>query len=376
MSEFSDSFSTDNRKGRVVNILLGDASARGGIERVSISLANALADKYIVEVTSLYKSRAALSFRLIDNIKLRVFNHGHEESMYNRKRGLISGLIFDFIYIWHKKKKLSRTNNTDSITISCDTKMTLLAIMSGCKNIIAIEHFEYDAINPLLKLLRRFLYRKISAVVTLTHEDKHKYFWLNESKHKVIPNIVEVPTALLPESEKRNTVLAVGRFVEQKGFDLLLEAWHLIPDNNWQLKIIGDGPDKVLLEKIIEKKDITNVSLEPFSENIQNDYQQAKIFVLSSRYEGLGMVLIEALAHGLACVSFDCPAGPKTILNKHNGILVEAENVRELSAALMKLMADESLRLDYSKNAPKSIQEYTKPEVLTSWTKLIEQVVL
>ncbi|WP_437612234.1 glycosyltransferase family 4 protein [Erwinia sp. V71] len=375
MSVCSNSFSTDNRKRIAVNILLGDVSAKGGIERVSISLANALADNYYVKIISLYQSRHSLPFKISDSVTLQVLESSYEESMYNRKRGLFSGLFFDFVYILRKKKKLSLFCHSDSVTISCDTKMTLLAKLSGCKNVIAIEHFEYDTINSLLKSIRKILYRKISAVVTLTHEDKDKYFWLDQRQHKIIPNIVESPEVILPDSERENTVLAVGRFVEQKGFDLLIDAWSAIPESNWTLKIIGDGPGKNSLEDMIKKMGVKKVSLEPFKENISEDYQRAKIFVLSSRYEGLGMVLIEALANGLACVSFDCPAGPKTILNKSNGILVEAENTKKLSAALMSLMDDERLRLKYSACAPGSISEYRKKQVLMNWEKLIEQVV-
>lgn len=168
-------------------------------------------------------------------------------------------------------------------------------------------------------------------------------------------------------------MLAIGRFVEQKGFDLLLSAWSKISTEGWSLIIVGDGPDKPLLEKFINDNKLSNVVLAPFTDNIGKHYEQAKVFVLSSRYEGLGMVLIEALSYGLPCISFNCPAGPKSILSKDNGILVKAESSEELSIAIKKLMDDESLRELYSAKAVPSIKEYTKEQVLKLWVEIIEQ---
>ncbi|CNH13162.1 glycosyltransferase family 4 protein [Yersinia pekkanenii] len=375
MHEYSNNFSPSSNKQIVIQILLGDISSKGGIERVSVSLANALSEYYDVEIISLYKASRDLYFKPSDKVKLHLLTEGYEESMYNRKKGLIKGILFDLQYINKKNKLLKKLNKNKSIIISCDTKMSLLAKLSGYKNIIAIEHFEYDVINPILKYIRKIIYRKISAVVTLTNEDADKYSWLPKNKHKIIPNIVEIPEKKIFESDKKNNVLAVGRFVEQKGFDLLLAAWAKIPTQDWSLTIVGDGPDKPLLEKFIKEKNLTNVYLEPFTDNIGKYYEQAKIFVLSSRYEGLGMVLIEALAYSLPCISFNCPAGPKTILNKDNGILVEAENTEQLSIAIKMLIDNETLRKKYSNNASSSINEYTKEQVLKLWFKTIEQTI-
>ncbi|RXK32973.1 hypothetical protein BBD39_04155 [Arsenophonus endosymbiont of Bemisia tabaci Asia II 3] len=358
-----------------IKILLGDISSRGGIERVSVSLANALSDKYDVEIISLYKTNPELHFKLSKKINIHILNDGYEESMYNRKKKFIQNIIFDLKYINKKNKSLKKFIACSDIIISCDTKMSLLAMLSGSKYIIAIEHFEYDIINPVLRYVRKIIYKKISAVITLTNENVDKYSWLPKHKHKIIPNIVEIP--ILKEKKILKTdknVLAIGRFVEQKGFDLLLSAWSKISTKGWSLIIVGDGPDKPLLEKFINDNELNNVVLAPFTKNIGEYYEQAEIFVLSSRYEGLGMVLIEALSYSLPCISFNCPAGPKTILSKDNGILVKAENCEELSIAIKKLMNDENLRKLYSSKALFSIKEYAKEQVLKLWIETIEQI--
>ncbi|MDN0108087.1 glycosyltransferase family 4 protein [Yersinia rochesterensis] len=371
MSEFSKNSSSPINKKIAIKILLGDISSRGGIERVSVSLANALSDNYDVEIISLYKTNSELYFQPSKKVNIHILKNEYEESMYNRKKKLIEGMLFDLRYINKKKKSLEKSIGHNDIVISCDTKMSLLAKLSGSKHIIAIEHFEYDVINPILKYIRKIIYKKISAVVTLTNEDAKKYSWLPSHKHKIIPNIVEIPEK--KSLKKENNVLAIGRFVEQKGFDLLLSAWSKISTEGWSLIIVGDGPDKPLLEKYINDNKLSNVVLAPFTDNIGKHYEQAKVFVLSSRYEGLGMVLIEALSYGLPCISFNCPAGPKSILSKDNGILVKAESSEELSIAIKKLMDDESLRELYSAKAVPSIKEYTKEQVLKLWVEIIEQ---
>lgn len=371
VSEFSKNSLSPINKKKSIKILLGDISSRGGIERVSVSLANALSDEYDVEIISLYKTNSELYFKPSKKVNIHILKNEYEESMYNRKKKLIEGMLFDLRYINKKKKSLGKLIGHNDIVISCDTKMSLLAKLSGSKHIIAIEHFEYDVINPILKYIRKIIYKKISAVVTLTNEDAKKYSWLSPHKHKIIPNIVDIPEK--KSLEKENNVLAIGRFVEQKGFDLLLSAWSKISTEGWSLIIVGDGPDKPLLEKFINDNKLSNVVLAPFTDNIGRHYEQAKIFVLSSRYEGLGMVLIEALSYGLPCISFNCPAGPKSILSKDNGILVKAESSEELSIAIKKLMDDGNLRDLYSAKAVPSIKEYTKEQVLKLWVEIIEQ---
>lgn len=373
MSEFSK-HSFINRPH--IHIFLGDIASKGGIERVSVNLANALSSLYPVRLISLYCSTKEMSFLPGKAVSIDIIHNGFEESMYNRSKSLFSGMLFDISYINRKSKELKQRLLIDknTIAICCDVKMALLAKRAGYKKIIAIEHFEYDVINPILKKIRKLLYKKINALVTLTSEDKDKYAWLSNRQHKIIPNIVDVPEKISDFSLRDNTVLAVGRLTSQKGFDLLLKAWRKIDSSNWILKIIGDGEDRELLLSFINENNMTNVKLLPFTKKIHDEYNHAKIFVLSSRYEGFGMVLVEALAFGMACISYDCPAGPKTILNNNNGILVEAENVEHLAQALEKLMKDEALQRTYSEISPSSIHNYTEGKVLSEWDMLIKQV--
>lgn len=360
--------------------LLGDCTAKGGIEKVTISLAEALSTYFNSSITSLYQSNPKVSFKL-NSIPVDYLNNRHEKSMYNRKyKSLVAGILFDFCYIFFKLPALRRSlkNRSADFLVSCDIKMTVLAIFATmftrCK-VIVIEHFEYDVPNTILKKIRKLIYRYVSSVVILTDEDKPKYDWLEKSKIHIIPNIVSINFD--GYQVKKKIIIAVGRMCYQKGFDLLIEAWsHIATEqHDWTLQIYGEGEDKVMLENLIDAYQLNNVELHPFTSNIDEVYQKASAFVLSSRFEGLGMVLIEALAHQLPCVSFDCPAGPKTII-KHgvNGSLVTTGNVVELSEAISVLLNNKELRNRYSSNSVASISNFSQDVVVGKWINLVRGI--
>ena len=169
---------------------------------------------------------------------------------------------------------------------------------------------------------------------------------------------------------KENTVLAIGRLTYQKNFLALLEAWYLIQQHteNWKLEIIGDGEEYSLLKQYIEQKNLYNVELKASTTDVASLYEKAEFLVVSSRYEGLSMVLVEAQSFGLPCISFDCPYGPgEVIINNRNGLLVDDQNVEALGKAIKKLIEDSSLRKEFSKNALEDAKRYQKDSILQQW---------
>jgi glycosyltransferase involved in cell wall biosynthesis len=176
-----------------------------------------------------------------------------------------------------------------------------------------------------------------------------------------------------------NRVLAAGRLTEQKGFDLLLDAWATIPDDmrtGWELRIVGEGEDRPLLQEKIEKLGLgSEVQLEGHSDNMADEFSESDLFVLSSRFEGFGLVVVEALSFGLPVISFNCVAGPGEILTHNfNGKLVPPENVDSLAEALAELMVNESLRHQMSKNTPVGLERFSQSEVRHQWLSLIDSV--
>ncbi|MGF1691951.1 glycosyltransferase family 4 protein [Photobacterium kagoshimensis] len=360
---------------------LNNASGRGGIERVSVTLSNKLKSlhNFDVSILSLYKTYDEEVFKS-EGVKVEYLNHSHEVSMYNRKLNAFKGIIFDLNYIRKKApgfRRYIRDNKIDTIICS-DIKMVILALFStvGIKTkVIAIEHFEYDVPHPILKWVRSKIYNKIDALVILTNEDRHLYHWMDSDKLFTIPNIVEAKT--MQKNTRKKVAIAVGRLCEQKGFDLLIDAWHRSTalKAGWKLEIYGEGEDKDYLNKIIEDNRIENITLMPYAKNIDSVYNSAEMFILSSRYEGLGMVLIEALAHSLPCISFDCPAGPKTIItHEENGLLVPVGDVAKLAKAIDLLINTDELRSKFINNASNSIDAYSENSVTEKWMNLFRLI--
>lgn len=366
-----------------VIFLLGDATEQGGIEKVTLNLADELSkEKSIeqVEVLSLYKKNQTISFP-VDKVKINYISRSYEVSMYNRQLGAVRGLMFDFFYVIRKSFRVNfflKYNKFDTFVVP-DVKtllMVILATLFKSSRIISVEHFEYDIPSKPIKILRKLLYRlERVKVITQTDEDYLKYSWINEKKIKIIPNMVNVLTRNVVE--RKNKVIAIGRFCHQKGFDLLIDAWASIPEESrlgWHLEIYGQGDDADILVRQIDSNNIKGVQLLPFTKNIDDIYSEAKVFVLSSRFEGLGMVLIEALAHKLPCISYACPAGPRTIIkNNYNGILVEPENIKELGRSIEMLIKNESLREHLSSNAINSIHKFSKSVVTDKWVDVINE---
>ncbi|MEI9537268.1 glycosyltransferase family 4 protein [Enterobacter cancerogenus] len=361
-------------------VFLGDLSSKGGIERVSVALANGLAKCYDVTIISLYRSTKYLTFIPSDKVNVIYLHDDFEKSMYNRNLKGISGLKFDFMYMMRKLKQLKKINlnlSKNDVLLSCDIKMSLLlALFARKSKIIAIEHFEHDIGNAVLRKIRGKLYPKFSAVVSQTLEDQSKYLkWLPQNKHKIIPNIVSFEAIESSGNEiKQKIVLAVGRLTYQKGFDLLLQAWAEADTNDWSLKIVGDGEEYDNLNSLITKLKISNAEIVPFQTNIQYLYCSSEIFVLSSRFEGLGMVLIEALTCGLACISFDCPAGPKTIITSDNGVLVPTGDIKKLSQSISFLINNEDERKRLQKKSAASVDRFKETNVIAKWRELLNEI--
>ena len=169
-------------------------------------------------------------------------------------------------------------------------------------------------------------------------------------------------------------IISIGRYSEQKGYDRLIEAWIKVnrkhPD--WHIRIYGEGQDRNSLQELIEKHHIENsFSLCPPTKSIQEKYLESSIYVMSSRFEGLPMALLEAMACGVPCISFDCPYGPAEIITpEEDGILVKNGNTDELADAICRLIEDTDKRIRMGKQAQKNIQRYSREEVMKLWDEL------
>lgn len=241
-------------------------------------------------------------------------------------------------------------------------------------------------LSGLMDSMRRKLYPQARGLMVLAERTKNEWARdiVEDSKIHVIPNFLpehDSDSAGKKEQsivdQSREYIFACGRLVEQKGFDLLLEAYAKalkvssapLPD----LKIAGGGDDLHKLKDLAEKLKIKKrVSFLGQRSDVLQLMSNAVCFVLSSRHEGFGIVIIEAMASGTPVISFDCPAGPDEIItDRVDGILVETGNTNRLADAIVELCGSEKLRSDLAANALRTKDRYSLKNVASMWEKVI-----
>lgn len=234
--------------------------------------------------------------------------------------------------------------------------------------------------SPMQKLITHLWMRqlinqlkKLDKFITLTNQDR--LMWTELKNIETINN----PLSFFPERFSQcesKQIIAAGRYVPQKGFDLLIEAWSLVEKKHpdWKLLIFGDG-DRKLLENIINKNNLQNCYLKHSTNDIASEFINSSFYVLSSRFEGFGMVVIEAMACGIPAIAFDCPCGPKDIINNlKDGILVKSGNINELAEKICFLIENEDIRKEMGINARKNSERFKIDYICQVWKNLFENL--
>lgn len=360
----------------------------GGMERVLANKANYLVKQgYEVVIITTDQRDAPSFFPLNKKIKCYDLGINYEE---NNGRSFFNKLIhYPGKQRKHKKRLidlLKKEKPDITISMFCNDISFMPHIKDGSKKILEIHFSKYKRIQygrkGLWKLADRWLswqdekwVRRFDKFVVLTEEDRR--YWGNLHNITVIPNARTFTPSQTADMENKK-VIAVGRYTYQKGFERLIEAWHLIiPDfPDWRLEIVGDGEQRAMLKEMTARYGIENsVVLVPANNEIEKHYLSSSVYAMTSRYEGLPMVLLEAQAFGLPIISFNCKCGPSDIVdNGKNGFLVEESDIPAFASQLRKVMADIELRKKMSRNALETSKKFSVEPVMSRWMQLFKSL--
>ena len=247
--------------------------------------------------------------------------------------------------------------------------------------LVAWEHFNfYETMGTKIRMpIRRRFTRKADAVVTLTREDKKYYTRAFRGKTRIVQiyNPIVIPEKPPEYNIYSKTIISVGRLARQKGFDFLIETAELVfakhPD--WEWLILGEGDQRQHLEAMLTKKRLDNVRLVGKVGNVEDYLSDAAIFVMTSRYEGFPLALVEAKAIGLPAVSFDCRTGPSELIEDGvNGFLIDCFDVEQMAERICELIEDRQKRLAFSKRALDNAEKMNYEMVTAQWKSLLESL--
>lgn len=362
----------------------------GGVERVLTLKANYFADYFGYDITIILTEGKdkPLFYPLSDKIKVINLDIGFEE--------LWTCSFFKKVFVYLKKQRQFKEALTNELMrLRPDITISLLRreinfindIKDGSRKIGELHinranyrNFKTENANILKRLFAKIWssnllshLKKLDKLVVLTEKDRETWTELNNVV--AIPDPLSFnPTSVSPLTEKR--VLAIARYSHEKGIDLLLKAWAIAErkTDDWRLDVFGDG-DRTIYEKMIDELSIdrNRCQLHGRTNNVEQEYVNSSIFVLSSRFEGFGMVITEAMACGLPVVSFDCPWGPRSIIsNQEDGLLIEDGNVVALAEGLSFMMNDNSLRQSMHNAGLRNVQRFSIGQIAERWKVIFE----
>ena len=365
----------------------------GGVERVITLKASYFAEQYGYDVTIIVtegKGRDSF-FPLSDKVKVVNLAINFEELwtcsfirkvfIYLKKQHLYKQLL---------SQKLLRIRPDITISTLRREINFLNDIPDGSKKIGELHvnranyrSFKTEKSNYLKDLFAKLWannlvghLKKLDKLVVLTKEDC--LAWPELKNICVIPDPLPfTPSHVSPLTEKR--VIAVARYSHEKGIDLLLQAWADVEKQcaDWRLDVFGEG-DTVSYEQLIDELaiDRSRCKLNGCTNEIEHEYQKSSVAVCSSRFEGFGLAIVEAMACGLPVVSFNCPWGPQEIItNGENGLLVENGNIIKMADAINILIRNKKYREQIGKKSVVSVQQYNRSQIVQKWNDLFKKII-
>ena len=352
--------------------LSGDMSRTGGTERVLSIIANELSkqkNKFNIHILSITNENNTSYFNLENEIKNDRILKSKDVNFKKQYFQVVKGI-----------RHYIKENNID-ILIDVEVIASLFSILATRftkTKLISWEHFNfYEDNGSHLRIYARKLAARFSnCIITLTEHDKQNYLNNLDIKGKV--EYIYNPIEEVDDMEcniKSKQIISVGRLTYQKGFDMLCDVAKVVLKDNkgWKWLILGDGEDKDKLRSKIKEYGLENkLILKGNVSNVEEYYKNSSLYVMTSRFEGLPMTLLEAKTYKLPIVSFNCLTGPSEIVkNNINGYLINPENVEAMSNKLNILMNDENKLKEFSNNAQIDIEKFKLKPIIERWEKVL-----
>lgn len=352
-----------------------DTMTKGGAERVISNLSNYLIEDNEVEILTLLDRKCA--YKLNQKIKF------HSLKISEKKKNIFEKISYTINNVKEYKKRVSQIN--PDIIVSFLPRSSYYALIAATKNKIKIIVSErndpkQEYKNLVNKLLMKALYKRADGFVFQTEDAQRYYNKKIQQKSIIIPNPIDDNFLCQPcETERKNEIVTAGRLTEQKNQIMLINAFEIVQQKypQYTLKIYGDGVLREKLQNTIRDKRLEkNIFLPGISNNIKEDIYAAKMFVMSSNYEGMPNALMEAMAMGLPVISTNCPCGgPKFLIgNNENGLLVRVNEKKDMADAIIRIIEDQELAKKLSENAHNKIKTMHPNIINNEWKKYIYSV--
>lgn len=367
----------------------------GGVDRVLTTKANYFADTLSYDVYIITDSQAGRP--VVFPLSAKVVHVDLDTDFSEEYRyGLIKRFFCYRRLMKQYKSRLSKTlfEIKPDITIStCGRDLDFLndikdgSIKIGeshiakqyCRNFHLMESkgFPYRQIAKYWRRKQEKAIKRLNKFVVLTQHDAMS--WASVRSAEIIPNPFTLSTNNVSDCSSKK-IISVGRLNEQKGYERLIEAWSLIVSkhNDWQINIYGNGELYQKLDSLTKSYNISDTfHINEPTDKILEKYCESSFFVMSSRFEGFPLVLLEAMSCGLPCVSFNCPTGPSEIIkNQEDGLLVDNGDVLKLSEAIELLIDNIDERQRMGNNAHRNIQRFSPEIIMNKWDCLFKDVII
>lgn len=350
--------------------IVADIHLNGGGERVTFNMADYFVNSgYDVTVLSFDKLKRNALFSHYDKIKIHYLGVSNTKYVaklktYKALDNYLSNNKFDIIF---------GIGSYPSIMLGLVKRFNNITL-NGAKT-IGCEHSSFDAVSILWKQLRRLSYPYLNATVVLTKGDLPKIKNLNNNSY-VIPNSVTISDFSSPLNAK--SFVSIGRLSKEKRFDEMIRLFKKFTqfNDNWHLNIVGEGKELENLHSLIEQLELSNfVTIYPFSHDISNYYLNSSIFLMTSKTEGLPMVLLEAKSFGLPIISYNCDTGPRDIIrDNEDGYLIPMDNTELFLKAMYTLTTNQEKLKSMGRKSQENVIEFSPQKIYEKWTKLIDSL--